>query len=445
MLKSFRLHVSVYAATLITLFASCSQNPPLVYLSRQGVGSAEETQRYYAAMGRDGGRPAAARLDQWFAERCFDKEPREAFYYNPTDLGLGREMRCAICPQDDPRAGLISCAVSNHGTPLGIAVKQAKEALLAQGQALTPAVGANLRDAAIEDALKKVAAYVEKHPVVGTPQLAISAPFRGATVTMDYDPKLPANERIRFYVYDGEDPDNLTAPNITPAGLLPGLQLDNEGVKFIRNCLNCHGGVYDEARDTIVGSSFLDFNTPQLKFGRDELTSRSKNEAALRALNQLVLRTDPAAAIRARVCSNYSCSENGGVTVLSGNGATAGVLAEWSRDAAGHRAQENRDLYLTVMDKYCATCHFSQRPETVALTVRLRDQTLLPELLAKRPIVFQSPEQWFDKELQQYIQRSVCQASDMPHAEVTRMNLLSDETAFLQICGAPQTAAISRE
>jgi hypothetical protein len=416
-----RFHISIIV--LFGLLGACSKPPPLVYLSRQGVGSAEETQRYYAAMGSGDQSPAAPTLQKWFDARCFDPQIA-AFYYNPTDLGLGREMRCGRCPEkNDPRGrdGLISCAVSNHGTPLGIAVKQSLDAKLQAGEVNSATLQNNLRNAAIADALNKVADYVTKHPAQQPPQVAQTAPFRGATVAMDYDPRLPENERVRFFIYDGEDPIALTAPNTQAAGLIPGLQLDNEGVKFIRNCLNCHGGAYDEQRDVIVGASFLDFNTRLLKFGAG-VTSREQNEASLRALNELVRDTKPAKMIRERTEATLAGRE---------------LPESWA--GSGESVSK---LYKDVVDPYCATCHFSQRAESIELAQRLRDSFLRPNLDKQRPIDFATFAKWSNQELQDLIRQTVCQSSDMPHAEVTRLNLLADEEAFGILCRQAPAASI---
>lgn len=394
---------------LLLTAGACSQNTRYAFLNRLGYGSAEEVSQYYAAM-TDA--PPEATLREWMRSRCFDTSQKFAFYYNPTDLGLGREVRCAQCAQ-----GRISCVVSNHGTPMGIELAQGKSRAEASAKSLL-AVDKYVAKEARADGF-----FDPRNPPPSGPE------FRGASVAMDYDPARVADERVRFYIYDFENPEQLTPPNRVPAGLIPQLQLDNEGVKSIRNCMNCHGGSYDEARNVIVGASFLDLNVPLMQFGPDDSprTSRTANLDRMRTINQLVMNTDPAIGIQERLCANYG---------LKYPCKTADMRSLAPRVPAGWEA--NPDLYHQVIDPYCATCHFSQRREFLPLFSTLRDHNLRPNLDDLRPLTFRSLTEWLNPTLQKAIRQGVCGAADMPHAEVTRLNLAADPQALPLLC--PQGA-----
>lgn len=414
------MRIKPLAAVLACALAACG-NQGFLYLTRPGAGSTgsiEESNAYYAAMTD---RPPEPTLAQWRSHRCFDDQSEiSAFYYNSSDLGLGREMRCAQCTSG-PSAGLISCVVSNHGVPQGL------DALAFHRD----------RTESIQSALTQMEDFLANRRAV-----------RGASVAMDFDPSRPTDDKVRFYIYDASDPALLAPGNTLPEGLIPGLQLDgeggafNQGVKFLRNCLSCHGGRYDAETHRILGSSFLDFDISLFVFADDPVLGaanaskarRSANLDSLRRLNGLVRQVDRATGAReivARIDGSYSGdveqsgSEYIGPFVPAGWPATQPV-----RDFNG-RAISAAEFFRTVVHPYCATCHFAQAPQ---YNLSLVD--------ASKPLTFSSFEQWFgNRNIREnpadglaVIRQDVCSSVDMPHAEVTRGNLLRDPTALAYIC-----------
>lgn len=401
------LTLRLIALPVLCSLLACTQSPGPLFLSRPGVGSADEAAIYYRNIAAE---PTFA---EWLSHRCFDQpgaETVKAFYYNDSDLGLGREMQCAICPQDAARnPGLISCAVSNHGVPREVDL----------------AVNGRVR----EQSIKKALGDLERFLAGGNAK-------RGASVAMDYLPgRTP--DAVRFYIYDGEDPAKLQPGNTVPTGLIPGLQLDTEGVKFIRNCLSCHGGRYDEGRNLILGSSFLDFDVSLFVFGDDPIitaaapaagdmdftamrTRRLDNQEPLRALNSVVLRSSPAPAIAARIRGSYP-----GCDV-----AQAGCQYQDGYVPDGWKARpEDTQLFTEAVHKHCTTCHFSQNPA----------ENLQSEKEAqRRPWIFDTAAQWFADGNPAQIRRTTCESSDMPHAEVTRTNLKRNAAAFSALCVTPR-------
>ena len=440
-----RLWQLICTFALLTIAASsCSPPPPAaVYLSLDGIGSAEETNLYYQAMDP---RPEPT-LAEWKKSRCFpdDKFPEvlndsspngqlKAFYYNPSDLGLGREMRCAKCPDKGGKKGLISCAVSNHGPldgpTLGIALANRLKKPDALNNQDPAQQHQDLRKAIIRESLQIVDDFLNQPAGTRTK-------FRRQTVAMDFDANRAANDQVRFYIYDAEDAKFFIPPNTVPGGLIPGLALDNEGVKFMRNCTYCHGGTFDPKTNLIRGSSFLDFNLAYLDYGDSpellsakekkdgdfaETTQFKTNSVRLQKLNELVRTTLAASDLAPEIAKRIDSSH---YTPDTSSGSTTGVTTDFVPDAW---KTVDPDLFVKVVRPYCATCHFSQ---SATFNLRPLDDN-------KTPLTFGSPVDWFDrKDILQTIQNSVCGSGDMPHAEVTRLNLLADTAAFGLICPSP--------
>lgn len=417
-----------------------------IFLTRPGqgtTGSVEETQRYYDSM------PLVpqveGRLDLWAKSRCINlNDANAAFYYNGSDLGLGREMRCARCSDceactlsSDPavRQKSIACVVSNHGVPQGLD-------LVANQRARGASIQNTLQ--ALENDL---AGILDKQKPI----------LRAASVAMDYVPGRKDGDPVRFYIFDGNieaafQKDNLARqPNV----LLHSLQLDSEGDKFIRNCLSCHGGQYD-ADQRIRGASFLDFDISLFCFGDDKkcfgfdgngspllsnakLTQRKANLDNLRKFNVLVLevaRGTGATGIVNRIVGSYS----GGDPASDRSEYVDGYVPKgWNQttDAAllGTQKISLRTYYEVVAHKYCVTCHLSQ---TDGHNVTQLDQ---------KALTFEDPQQWFvtnnskltpadPQNIAELIRARACGASDMPHAEVTRNNLKLDAPALNLLCNS---------
>lgn len=400
--------------------AACSSDPGFLFLTRPGqgtTGSAEESAAYYAAMDV----PPEPTLTEWMQARCFTPQSEiAAFYYNQSDLGLGREMRCTECTSG-PRTGLISCAVSNHGIPQGLDRVQF-------GRDRTASIKKALSD------LEKVLDGQQRE--------------RGATVAMDYDANRP--DKVRFYIYDARDDGLLSPGSRGQETLIPGLQLDgeggafNQGVKYMRNCLSCHGGRYDAVQNRIFGASFLDFDLSQFVFSDDPMlgvpnAQRAKdspeNRENLRRLNALILKVvegTGATEIKARIEGSYP--RGGGVNQPGAEYDKGYVPRGWPADQVVRQfegsAVSASEFYKVAVHSYCATCHFSQ---TAGNTLSVVDPA--------KPLTFSTFQQWFqnnnlkqDSDSLRLIRREVCGASDMPHAEVTRLNLRSDAKALAYIC-----------
>ncbi len=130
-------------------------------------------------------------------------------YYNASDLGIGREMKCQ--PQPD---GGVACAVGNYGE-----------------------FGGPQREA-LDGAVDTLGAF--------------------ATVAMVYRPPLTAPNSVQFIVYGAN------------GALVDEAQLDTVGdnVAIPNNCLNCHGtsARYDAVTNQVTGASFLPFDPDALVF-----------------------------------------------------------------------------------------------------------------------------------------------------------------------------------
>lgn len=288
---------------------------------------------------------------------------RRAHYYNGADLGLGRQIACR------EEAGRIYCAVSNHGVPQGLDLF---EFPLNTG-ASKPARG---RKESIEAALTDLEDFVAKNKKE-----------RGATVTFDFDPsRRPSEGLVRMYIYDASDPALFSAVNREQRkeALITGLQLDGEGgalnarVKYMRNCLACHGGKWDSATNTIVGGNFLDFDPilynfsddPDLNVSRKSAAKCGDNHAKLRELNKLVRKVAVATGAESIVERIDKNDMNDFFMPVSaeGNcqrdGQKSFVPKGWDRDDAvaelAGEAISARAFFKVVVHKYCASCHFSQ-------------------------------------------------------------------------------------
>lgn len=406
------------------LTVACGSNQGFVFLTRAGdgsTGSIAESQAYYAAMLDF---PPEDTLDGWKKSRCFTPDTElAAFYYNDSDLGLGREMRCAQCT-DGIRRGLISCVVSNHGVPQVLDL-------------IDPQFNRE-RQASIKASLTALETYL------ANPQMG-KAP-RGASVAMDFDNNRP--DKVRFYIYDATNPVLLSPGSPGPDRLIPGLQLDgeggvfNQGVKFMRNCLNCHGGRYDDATNKIIGSQFLDFDVGLFKFSDDKdvrvevpkFATRDANLESLRKLNELVSQVEKnpgmSSEIAKRIAGSYAIKP----ITEKDSPFTDYVPAGWSQKQVVRQFQGQpvtADKFFTkVVRHYCAMCHFAQTPGN---NFRQEEPT----------VTLADASQWFASTLKlrgvsrpslELIKEEVCGGSDMPHSEVTRANLKRDSEAFALIC-----------
>jgi hypothetical protein len=229
-------------------------------------------------------------------------------YYNAGDLGVGRDMHC----WSPTPAGGSACYVTNFGASFANGFKGADES--------------------IKDAI------LNRKPV--------------ATVAMEYNPNV--NDKVRFFVFNG----NPGFPGKPPEARLTAVQLDTEvttqsdgtpGKPVPGNCLNCHGGRYDETTHTVVGANFLPFDTCSFQFATSDQPgwTLSDQEDDFRAQNQIVIDTQaPDSGITKFVRGMYHTPTG----PLAGPLDTEFVPTGWAA---------NPDLYLDVAKPYCRTCHVS--------------------------------------------------------------------------------------
>lgn len=466
------------------LFCTCKSEETILYLSRPGngsTGSQEETQRYYdsfkspsAVNARLPG--ADATLTEWLNNRCFNTPGNnkvEADYYNGTDLGLGRELQCWECPAGDAKAGLISCAVSNHGVPQGL-----DQFTFAFGDG---SFKKDIRErrASIKNALSELTNFVKfkRDPSNQNKE----PPLRGATVVFDYFPDRP--DKVRMYIYDSNKQTLFSAVNPfrdDPVRgreqLITGLQLDGEGgglnarVKFIRNCATCHGGRYDEKNQQLLGSSFLDLDAVLFNFGNDtdpdialdpndanQITGCNPQQLlALDKLSDFILKVATSTGAEMIVDRINQNRKNNFFLEFNAKGQCVPIPGKtyvppaWDNDVVVARftdpqtratkAITSRDFFAVAVHKYCASCHFSQ----------VKDYNLHGK--NGIPLTFKDPRQWFSNEnitdldelrkqipgatSVDLIRKVACASSDMPHAEVTRNNMKRDSKAFAYICNS---------
>lgn len=451
----------------LLLLGACAAGDPVLFISRAGngsTGSEEETTRYYGNLKT---RPLENEktLKDWLGnkqERCFQVDPDnviEAAYYNGADLGLGRQIYCVKCPPTHPRAGVISCGVSNHGVPQGL---DAFTFDFANGVRKEPARDRRQSINASLDSLETFLEEKGRRQLMGEPPLLDGIGFtalRGASVVFDYDPNPTVkDERVRMYIYDANKDLLFSGANRsrTAEGLIPGLQLDGEGealnarVKFMRNCLSCHGGRYDASADRILGATFLDFDAVLFNYSDDPTLPAAKPAAArcgpsltqLRKLNALVkeiAQGTGATMVANRIDENL---KNDFFLDQACRPKAQGYVPDgWNRNVTvaslGGKPIKDRDFFQVVVHKYCASCHFSQTP--------VNNLHRNPN-----PLTFADSEQWFGtmnmdlrdrdgnpvRDRAALIRQEVCGATDMPHAEVTRNNMKRDSLAFAYVCNS---------
>jgi hypothetical protein len=167
--------------------------------------------------------------------------------------------------------------------------------------------------------------------------------------------------------------------------LVAGSALDSQGRKNVpQACLSCHGGTYDASTRRVVGASLLPMIPARSSpMNADDGVKRvfTGAEENTRALNQIVLQSNPAAAIVDQINALYDGQPN-----------TPGKTANNTAVPTGWRTQAG--LYKKVIEPYCSQCHFAQRGP---LSLRTWSDAL---------------------QNKDAIQRTVCTQFTMPHAEV---------------------------
>ena len=224
-----------------------------------------------------------------------------AAYLNHNDLGFGRDMNCKQNGSD------LACYVTNYGLP----DQNPDNADAAQDQ------------------------IAEK---------------RGATVAMEYKASEPADQRVRFFVYGGGDPN--------AAGKLKFADLDGLGPKSVPHlCIVCHGGSYDNGSNNVVHARFREFDLQSFKYSGDrswdyppspDNNSLSNSElTAFATLNQMVRDIQPnSSAIKELIDDWYPGGFGAGTKPVQTN-----VPPGWSTEVS---------VYQNVYGKSCRTCHVAR-------------------------------------------------------------------------------------
>ncbi len=253
-----------------------------------------------------------------------DNHPR-AVYYNSGDLGFGRHMHCRQKGQQ------IGCYVENYGQP----------------------------DDFDADRQTALAAAVDPN---ATPL---------ATVAMEYDGTSNLNN-VTFIVY-GQN-----------GQWLPKVQLDGTTAKEVPGiCMNCHGGEFVGTQ--VKGAQFLPFDVFTFSYSNAPGYSLAHQQDAFRALNRLVIKTQPNDEL-VEVINNLYPDGIENDTSLARNGPPP---AGWA---------DHETLYDKVIRPYCRTCH-------VALSKSALRWGSYSDLLNNANV-----------------RTFVCDARLMPHAQLTAKN-----------------------
>jgi CSLREA domain-containing protein len=324
-------------ATVVTAFPT----PTPLWLSRKDddadpgqVGTLAESQAYAQMIG------APDTLTAWQTQFMGGDDEVQAIYYNSGDLGFGRDMHC----QRDAATGVVACYVTNYA--------------LGPGSPPDASLAAAIRDQTAHD----------------------QTLFRAATVAMVFQPGLASNE-VKFYVYGADDKR------------LDAVALDSQGPKFVPQlCLPCHGGNYDPATDSVTGARFLPFDLDAFQFSKTPGFSRIEQEEKFRALNRLVLQTNPTPLTAALIAGWYD-----GDSLLRPTQKDSFIPAEYGA---------NPTLYQQTVKPYCRTCHVAQ-----TFGLASPDFFAGPGLLSARESVFLAPTRLMTR--------------TMPHAEQVFHNFWS--------------------
>jgi hypothetical protein len=320
------------------------------FLARKANANARAVE-YYQSIGvidqNDPTKPGPkATLAQWKQANNFRPGISEvsATYFNEADLRFGREMHC-VSYGDFYLLVRIACYVTNYGqTPSG-----------------QPGPGGPAA-VALQDAVART------NPV--------------ATVAMEYD-NTAGPWAVQFYAYDG------AGNYITEAAL------DSQGPKSLPGiCQNCHGGTYDPTNNKVKDAEFLPFDVSTFLYSYDLGYSRVAQEESFRELNNAVMLTYPAQAIRSFINGMYP----NGVAHANSVASTAYIPPGWvvpdDPQTDVNESDAPAALYKGVVRPYCGMCHMAQ------------------------PSLDFSTYQQFKDNAGRILQ-SVCRTHEMPHAEVT--------------------------
>jgi mono/diheme cytochrome c family protein len=225
-----------------------------------------------------------------------------AVYYNENELGLGREMGCASFTTASHGLEGKACWVTNYGQTF------------------------NDRAAALRDAVEGVRAK--------------------NTVCIVYNPELPPERRINFWVFGGAERGD-------DGAVAASAQLDYMGARAVPQiCTSCHGGTYDPALHLVHDGRFLPANV--LELGFPEAPDRDAQAERFRVIAEIALATPLTPSQIDFIDGMF-----GGQVHTPGQPIAPWVPAAFrvdfpAADGTVHRASE---LYRLVLAPHCIGCH----------------------------------------------------------------------------------------
>jgi hypothetical protein len=143
-----------------------------------------------------------------------------------------------------------------------------------------------------------------------------------------------------------------------PSGnLLLSINLDGRGEKFMPGaCVACHAGdnyaghfPTDGSGAANIGARFLPFDEANFAFSDQSGLTLSSQAAAIHALNNLTLKTNPTSSLTNLISGWYSNSSNPNLQVNSY------MPTYWKSSPPASQA-----MYSTVIEHSCRTCHIAQ-------------------------------------------------------------------------------------
>lgn len=257
----------------------------------------------------------------------FRRNNNVVVYYNKNELGLGRELGCSAFL--DRGAWGSACYVTNYGFRF------------------------NDREASTRAAQEQL-----------KPR---------NTVCILYQPSLPDEKKVQFFVFDGNGDRQQWA------------QLDAMGPRpHPEVCTNCHGGSYDNESHLVVGARFLPLDPDLVSFGTTPY-DRASQENAVHAVNALTYDTtvlvdtnhdglfDTSTTLGASdaqrlspeqgadIAAMYSVVGEQDIHSLRATARSVRPPQGWT-SADPSQNQRLADLYTKVVRPYCVTCHNAVGP-----------------------------------------------------------------------------------
>ena len=232
--------------------ADCGSSNPLVQASCQA------TANYYANVDPCGKRTDFAGFRN---ANGLNSGATRLVYANAVDLGFGRDMNCKQTGAD------VGCYVTNYGNA-------------ASNDPSDDQTDAN--DAAAQN----------------TPFATVAMEYSPIELTCD-DPGTPANEET----LDSEPTVKFFTYNADGSALLNAADLDGEGARAIPQlCMVCHGGLlpggttstFSDLASVKLGSRFLPFDAAAYVYPTAAGFSKADQQDELKAMNEMVLATEPA-------------------------------------------------------------------------------------------------------------------------------------------------------